>query len=200
MPSAYLSFFATSTQASAALIGLLFVSVSLAPRRVFGSAATAEHEMLALSAFTALVNAFFLSFTAQMPNPSVGTAAIVLSVLALSETLGLLFLLPRWRKERRVLRAIVIFVVSATAYGLELALGIALTRNPADLNALGDLLDIVIAAFAIGLLRAWQLLGAQRTTGLAGKLWLVIRRGGEPDTGSAEPSFRDSEAPSEPGS
>ena len=47
IPAAYSNFLIASTQASAALIGLLFVSVSIAPERVFGRQAEANHQALA---------------------------------------------------------------------------------------------------------------------------------------------------------
>ncbi len=62
LPAECANFLVASTQASAALIGLLLVSVSIAPERVFGSKAEATRRALALSSFTALANVFFVSF------------------------------------------------------------------------------------------------------------------------------------------
>lgn len=56
VPAEFRDFLVASTQASAALIGLLFVSVSIAPERVFGSKAEALGQARALSAFTSLAN------------------------------------------------------------------------------------------------------------------------------------------------
>ena len=56
IPAPYENFLVASTQAGAALIGLIFVSVSIASQRVFGHEADAERQAQALSAFSALVN------------------------------------------------------------------------------------------------------------------------------------------------
>ena len=64
----YHDFLIGSSQASAALIGLLFVAVSLAPDRVFGSNASAMQRAQAFNAFTALANAFFTSLAGLIPK------------------------------------------------------------------------------------------------------------------------------------
>ncbi len=92
IPAPYENFLVASTQASAALIGLLFVSVSIAPERVFGGQAEAEKQ--ARSAFTALANVFFISFTSLIPHLSIGIVVVVIGAVALNQTLSLLFLVP----------------------------------------------------------------------------------------------------------
>lgn len=174
MPAAYVNFLTTSTQASAALIGLLFVSVSIAPDRVFGAGARAEHQLLALSAFSALASAFFLSFAGLLPGVHIGDVAIAVGTLALTETLALLLVVPQWRREKRLVRGLLAFVVSAVLYGYEIVVGIRLIDAPDDRGALGTLLVLLIAAFAVGLIRAWQLLGATHH-GFAGQLLRRLR-------------------------
>ncbi len=56
----------------------------------------------------------------------------------------------------------VLFLVSAAVYATEIFLGTVLWTHPANPSALSGLLEIILAAFAIGLGRAWQLLGAPR--------------------------------------
>src|SRR5436309_3446471 len=103
MAAEFETFFLASSGASAALIGLLFVAVSIAPEKVFGSDAEAVRQAQALSAFTALVNA------------------------------------------------------------LELAVGIQLWGAPGNRGSLDGLLELILGAYAIGLGRAWELLGALRS-------------------------------------
>jgi len=134
--------------------------VSVAPERVFGSDARAEHQLLALSAFTALVSAFFLSFAGLVPGVRIGDVAIAVGTLALTETLALVLLVPQWHRERRLMRGLMAFLVSAVLYGYQIGVGVMLVHAPGDRGALGTLLVLLIAAYAVGLLRAWQLLGA----------------------------------------
>lgn len=181
VPAPYQNFLVGSTQASAALIGLLFVSVSIAPERVFGGKAEAERKALALSSFTALANAFFVSFGSLIPNIPLGLLVLVPGVLAASQTLSLLVLLPPWRREGSLLRGLGLFGFSAVIYAAEIDLALALLRHPSDAAALTGLLELLLGVFAIGLARAWELLGAPAGgRGLIGVAltWLRRRRDG----------------------
>ena len=163
VPPAYQTFLAASTAASAGLIGLLFVSVSIAPERVFGGQAEATRQAQALSAFTALVNVFFISFGSLIPNVPVGPLVTIVTVPAVIQTLSLLLLLPRWRSEGAVRRGIFLFLASTLVYGYEIAIGVQLWRDPANTGSLTGLLELLLGAYAIGLGRAWELLGAPQT-------------------------------------
>ena len=78
IPAPYANFLVASAQASAALIGLLFVSASIAPERVFGLQAEAGRLATALSSFTALANVFSISFSSLIPNQPIGAAVVIL--------------------------------------------------------------------------------------------------------------------------
>jgi hypothetical protein len=78
------------------------------------------------------------------------------------QTLGLLLLLPQWRAEHTVRRGLTLFLISAAIYGYELAIGIRLWTVPSDTGALQGLLELMLGAYAVGLGRAWELLGAPR--------------------------------------
>jgi hypothetical protein len=182
IPAEYSNFLAASTQASAALIGLLFVSVSIAPERVFGGRAEASRQALALSSFTALANVFFVSFSGLIPNVTFGPFVVVAGVLAASQTLALLPLLPSWRRERTLIRSLVLFALSAGIYGYEIAIGVRLTFAATDPGTLTTLLELLFGGYAIGLSRAWELLGAPYGRGpVTGLLGFLERRLGGPD-------------------
>jgi hypothetical protein len=191
IPAPYTNFLVASTQASAALIGLLFVSISIAPGRVFGREAQAGRRVLALTSFTALANAFFVSFGSLVPNVPLGALVVVPGVLAVSQTLFLLRLVPDWRRERTVVRGLALFAVSGSIYGLEIVIGFRLWSAPTDTAALTALLELLLGTYAIGLARAWELLGASHRRGIAtGALgWLQARlRAQEADKNEVESS------------
>lgn len=175
IPAPYASFLVASTQASAALIGLLFVSASIAPERVFGPQAEAGRLARALSSFTALANVFFISFSSLIPNQPIGPAVVILGALAGSQTLTLLLLLPRWRRERTIIRGLSLFAVSGAIYGYEIAIGLRLWFTPTNTGALTTLLQLLLGGYGIGLVRAWELLGAPHRRGITanvlGHLW-----------------------------
>jgi hypothetical protein len=170
IPAPFANFVAVSTQASAALIGLLFVSVSISPEHIFGPQAPSVRQTVALSAFTALANAFFISFSGLLPPPQLGFFAIALGIVCLSQTLSLVRLWPRWQRERRLVRGLTIFLVSAGIYSYEIVTGVQLVRTPTDTAALTTLMDLLMGTYGLGLVRAWELLGAPSGRGLLSQL------------------------------
>ncbi len=186
IPAAYSNFLIASTSASAALIGLLFVSVSVAPERVFGSRAEAGRQAMALSSFTALANVFFVSFSGLIPNLPFGLVVVAAGALAASQTLALLPLLPSWRRERTFIRSLALFALSVGIYGYEIAIGVRLMFIATDNGTLTTLFEVLLGGYAIGLSRAWELLGAPSGGGpVSGLLGLLRGRLGRPDVDRA---------------
>jgi hypothetical protein len=155
MPAEFETFFLASSGASAALIGLLFVAVSIAPEKVFGSDAEAV--------FTALANVFFISMASLIPGIKIGIVVTIIAIPSAVQTLALLTLVKHWRAQTIVYRGVVLFLGSALIYALELAIGIQLWGTPGNRGSLDGLLELILGAYAIGLGRAWELLGAPRS-------------------------------------
>jgi hypothetical protein len=59
--TSYTQFFSGTATVAGALVGLLFVALSVAPERLRGTHASVEHQAIASTAFTALVDALFVS-------------------------------------------------------------------------------------------------------------------------------------------
>src|ERR1035437_953399 len=85
----YTSFFAGSAGVSGALVGLLFVALSVSPERLKEPRESTEHQAIAATTFTALVDALFLSMAGLLPGNGTQTAALVLGLIGLSSTAGL---------------------------------------------------------------------------------------------------------------
>src|SRR5579864_5423913 len=83
VPPEFLNFFIASTSAGAALVGLLFVAVSIAPEQMVTRQAPLERQAVAGSAFTALINAFFISLVALIPHINIGTVIVPFICLCL---------------------------------------------------------------------------------------------------------------------
>jgi hypothetical protein len=66
VPPEFANFFIASASAGAALVGLLFVAVSIAPEQIVTHRAPMERQAVAGGAFTALINAFFSSLAALL--------------------------------------------------------------------------------------------------------------------------------------
>jgi hypothetical protein len=177
VPAEYQTFFLASSGASAALIGLLFVGVSIAPERVFGSEADPRRQAQAVSAFSALANVFFISMASLIPSIVLGIVVSVIGGVSALQLLGLLLRVrPAGGNVIEAARGVILFVASAAIYGTEIYLGLVLWSKPSESSALAGLLEVILGAYAIGLGRAWQLLGAPRIGLLSYALDTLERR------------------------
>jgi hypothetical protein len=177
MTAEYQAFFTASVAASSALIGLLFVSVSIAPERIFGEQAETRKQAQAVSAFSALANVFFISLTSLIPGVLLGLVVTTVATASSLQLIGLLVRAPAWRSHGiDLVRGALLFLASAAIYGTEGYLGIELWIKPASSGVLIGLLEVLLGAYAIGLSRAWQLLGAPRTGPLSSLLDLIESR------------------------
>jgi hypothetical protein len=84
VPQELTNFFTVSAGVGATLIGLIFVAVSIAPERTVMEGAPLERQAVAASAFSALCNAFFISFFALLPGDAFVTITFLMSAIGLS--------------------------------------------------------------------------------------------------------------------
>jgi hypothetical protein len=163
IPPSYGSFFAGSAQAAAALVGLLFVAVSVAPERIIKTGAPPERQVVAESAFTALVNAFFISMGGLVPAVRLGDVVVGMSLASLLGTFSLAWKLrPSHLVVLPLVRRYALIVVSVVLYGLELWDGLQLQRSPTNHDPLNRLVGLLFAVFALGIARSWELLGSRK--------------------------------------
>ncbi|HSS60624.1 MAG TPA: hypothetical protein VLK30_04100 [Candidatus Limnocylindrales bacterium] len=177
MPTEFQTVFLASAGASAGLIGLLFVGVSIAPERVFGADADARRQAQAVSAFSALANVFFISMASLIPGINLGVVVTVIGAISSLQLLGLLLRVrPTGGNAVETARGVILFLASAAIFATEVYLGLVLWRKPLEPSAISGLLEAILGAYAIGLGRAWQLLGAPRSGLLSYALDLLERR------------------------
>ena len=164
VPASYHDFFAGCATVSGALIGLLFVAISVSPEKLAGDRANTDHIVKAGAAFSALVNTLVLALVALMPGTGLGYTSIILAGAGLSTSAGLIVLLYREHQERIRPGQVIVLAILVLLYALELVYGILLNGSPRDVNQVGNLgtLAIFFYLFAIG--RAWQLVGARDTS------------------------------------
>jgi hypothetical protein len=157
VPEGFTDYFAAASAAAGTLIGLLFVVVSLRPEAVLGGAAAPHVRAVATSAFTALVNSFFVSLIALIPGTSLGYTAAVMALLSLHRTLRLHLGLTRRTA------ALVQLVLALAAYLAQLVAGVALAVRPHAQGLVYDVAYLLIASFAVALTRAWTLMQGMQT-------------------------------------
>ena len=158
VPSTYFPYFAATATGAAALIGLLFVAVSIRDQTIFGPKAVAGGEALAISAFSGLVNSLVLSLLAIIPQDNIGVGATILAVLNAVSVIRLHTRL-HWARNTIVLSLAII------AYAIQLAFGILLLITPNDTNAVNNLCYVVFATMIFSLQRAWSLLRGDHLIG-----------------------------------
>lgn len=164
VPTDYKDFFISSTGASAALIGLLFVAIAVEPRSIVGEESHFESRSTASSAFVALSNLFFISLAGTVPRTNIGLVAIVMAVfLGLPNTVGIGVNLTRERswQRGRLSFSVGLVISSLVIYALEIYYGWRLRQDPNGVGYLDSLTTAMIVAYGVALARAWDLLGAR---------------------------------------
>ena len=192
---AFHDFFVASAGVAGALIGLLFVAVSVVPQAVRTSpkATSRLRPSAALSAFT---NALLVSLLALVPGLGLAGAVLGLSIVGLLAMAALLVSLVREVRTARPSGVVWAFVAVAgqvVVYVFQLVQGLALRARPDDVSALADVAVLVVVLFALGIERAWEYVGAN-TPGL---LAAILGSGRRPAAGA--PSAPESAEPGEEG-
>lgn len=145
--------FAASVGAAAALIGLLFVAVSVDPDKIFGSSADLKRRSDAERAFTALGNIFFVSLAALLTH-EVRPTMVVIGCLAIVQTLRLgrarFRLSAGWSGWQNF------GLISVCIYGFELVAALGLNARDASVERI---VYIVFGLYGYALGTAWGLLG-----------------------------------------
>jgi hypothetical protein len=190
VPASFHDFFNGCASVAAALIGLLFVALSVSQEKLTGDQASTEHQVRAAAAFSALVNTLVIALVGLLPLASLSEAGIILAGAGLITSAGLIIVLYRERRGRvrpGDLRMLAILVV---LYGLQLANAVQLDGAPRDIAGIARQGGLAIVFFVFGIARSWQLVGA-RNVSLASTVTAVIQRpagqspGGDPDGSSS---------------
>jgi hypothetical protein len=162
VPESLNNFFLASAGIGATLVGLIFVAVSIAPEQIVQANAPIERRAMAASSFTALLNAFFISFGALIPR-AIGSLTLIMSALGITSSSLLAWNLLKERERwQNTLRRIILIVVSLILYGFEVYNAILIVREPGVAGNYYALSVLLLGVYGVGLTRAWQLLGARR--------------------------------------
>lgn len=163
VPDAFREFFTAIAAAGGALVGLLFVAVSVAPEPVVGPRASTEQQVRASAALLALLSPLVLALVALIPDSNVGYGSAAYGCV------GVLFAAASARRllgvdgARRRLHSARQVLGFAVVMGLEVYAGVRLIAAPGDAGALNYIAGSMIGSLAIGIDRAWELVGARRS-------------------------------------
>jgi hypothetical protein len=151
VPGVYDAYFAAMATAAAALIGLLFVAVSVRDDTIFGPNAMPGGEALAITAFTGLVNSFVVSLLGLIPKINVGEPAVIMAVIGIVA-------IVRLQRRLHIGRNRIVLAITLLAYAAQLGFGVLLLVDPHVTDQLINLSIIVFVTLIVSLQRAWSLL------------------------------------------
>lgn len=175
IPASFHDFFSGCASVAGALIGLLFVALSVSPEKLTGDEARTEHQVRAAAAFSALVNTLVIALVALLPGASLGEAGIIVAAAGLATTAGLIIVLYREHQQKIHSSDVRLLALLLILYSLQLANAVPLEGSPRSVGAVSRQGGLAILFFLFGIARSWQLVGA-RDVSLASTVTAVIHR------------------------
>ena len=165
-------FFAASAGVAGALIGLLFVAISVAGQRLTDDHG---HRIRASAALTAFTNSLVISLFALIPGVGLGGTAVAVSVIGLLFVAGSVISLVRVRATRPTAPRDAFFLLGLlVTFGFQLGYGVELATHHHNRNAAETIAVLVVVCFLIGIARAWELVGGP-AIGLRSELTALAR-------------------------
>jgi Na+/pantothenate symporter len=165
VPDEYHEFFLGVITVGGALIGLLFVAISVRPGNLEDDDRVAMR-VRATAALLAFLDAVFLSLVALLPGASFGRMAVVIGSIGSVSMITLLVAVLRRRHRLRTAElfgALVLIAGQLAAYVLQLIGGQRIPHNSTTAQGVGFQATLMLVLIFVGVFRAWEYVGGPRT-------------------------------------
>ncbi len=159
-----------------ALIGLLFVAISVASGRL--ARAEAGGQLLrirAVAALTAFTNTLSVSLFALIPGHKIAWAAVIAAALGLMFIVASLLSLIRLRHVQWSTARDGLFLIGlAVTFVFQLIEGVDVGTHPGDSGAVNTIAILAVVCFLGGITRSWELIGGP-SIGIAHEVTALVR-------------------------
>jgi hypothetical protein len=198
VPESIRDFFTASASVAGALIGLLFVAISVSSERLTRAEAGAQrYRVRAAATLTAFLNALAVSLFALIPGHKIGPAAVVVAIGGLVFVIAALLSLIRSRPavpaRWDALRDALFLLLLVVTFVIQLIEGADVIAQPGNSGDVNTIAALVVACFLIGIARAWELIGGP-SIGITHEVTALVR---SHHRGAADPV--DEKPPGRPG-
>jgi hypothetical protein len=181
LTGAYRDLLPAIADCAAALIGLLFVAMTVASRHSPADRPVVIGQVRAAACILAFTNALTVSLFGLVPGNNIGYPAVVLAVIGIFFTAaGTRSIFSGRLPRRHVLRQLGLIALLLLTFAFELAGGIDLILNPHSSGAAELVSDLLVALLVIGIRRAWELVG-DRETGIIASIAVLTGHDHHPD-------------------
>lgn len=158
-------FFLGVTGAVGALVGLLFVAISLSPSAIPGKAGNHRLGFRAAAAMTAFLDALVVSLVALIPGDTLGTGSGIMAVAGILSTLALVVsgLRDGMAKELSMasFRWALLLGALLVIYCVQLGSALQMHGDAADFGHVRTQAILIVILCVMGISRAWELVGAR---------------------------------------